>query len=70
MAPGLGLLPGVVVHQHFTERGHIGRLVGAVALNPASLGVGIDENTATVPRCPGVHGEHGRRFRTTGNDRS
>jgi cyanophycinase len=48
MAPGLGLLPGVIVDQHFAERGRIGRLVAAVAQNPRILGVGIDENTAVV----------------------
>jgi cyanophycinase len=46
MAPGLGLLKGVVVDSHFAERGRIGRLLGAVAQNPYNLGVGIDEDTA------------------------
>ena len=48
MAPGLGLLPDVIVDQHFAERGRIGRLLGAVAQNPRILGVGIDEDTAIV----------------------
>jgi cyanophycinase len=48
MAPGLGLIEGVVVDSHFAERGRIGRLLGAVAQNPANLGLGIDENTALV----------------------
>ncbi|MBY0230037.1 MAG: cyanophycinase [Gemmataceae bacterium] len=48
MAPGLGFLPGVIVDQHFAERGRMGRLLSAVAQNPASLGVGIDEDTAIV----------------------
>lgn len=48
MAPGLGLIDNVVLDQHFAERGRIGRLIGAVAQNPRSLGVGIDENTAIV----------------------
>jgi cyanophycinase len=46
MAPGFGFLRGYIVDIHFSERGRIGRLVGAVAQNPAILGVGIDENTA------------------------
>jgi cyanophycinase len=46
MAPGLGLIPGVVIDQHFAERGRIGRLLGAVARNPRLLGIGIDEDTA------------------------
>lgn len=46
MAPGLGLLEGVVVDSHFAERGRFGRLMGAVAQNPHNLGIGIDEDTA------------------------
>ena len=37
MAPGLGLLPNVIIDQHFAERGRIRRLIGAVAQNPANL---------------------------------
>jgi cyanophycinase len=48
MAPGLGLLPGVVVDMHFSERGRMGRLLGAIAQNPRILGVGIDEDTAML----------------------
>lgn len=48
MAPGLGLIPDVIIDQHFAERGRIGRLLGAVAQNPRVLGIGIDENTAIV----------------------
>lgn len=48
MAPGLGFLPGVIIDQHFAERGRIGRLIGAVSQNPRELGIGIDEDTAIV----------------------
>jgi cyanophycinase len=48
MAPGFGLFPGVIVDQHFAQRGRIGRLVAAVAQNPRMLGIGIDEDTAIV----------------------
>ncbi|GGB56930.1 cyanophycinase [Blastomonas aquatica] len=48
MAPGLGLIPDVIIDQHFAERGRIGRLLGAIAHNPRLLGVGIDEDTAIV----------------------
>ena len=48
MAPGLGLISGVIIDQHFMERGRVGRLMGAVAQNPKNLGVGIDEQTAIV----------------------
>jgi len=48
MAPGLGLIRGVIIDQHFAERGRMGRLLGAVAQNPRVLGIGIDEDTAIV----------------------
>lgn len=48
MAPGLGFIGGIIVDQHFMERGRVGRLVGAVAQNPKNLGIGIDERTAIV----------------------
>lgn len=48
MAPGLGLLPNVIIDQHFAERGRIGRLIGAVSQNPRVLGIGIDEDTAII----------------------
>lgn len=61
LAVGMGLWPGAVVDQHFSERGRIGRLLSAVAQNPAVLGVGIDENTAIEvdfgDRCFKVLGE-------------
>jgi cyanophycinase len=50
MSPGLGLLPGVLIDQHFAQRGRFGRLLAAVALNPSYLGLGIDEDTAVVVR--------------------
>ena len=48
LAPGLGLISGVIIDQHFAERGRMGRLLGAVAQNPRLLGIGIDEDTALV----------------------
>ena len=48
MAPGFGLIRGVVIDQHFAERGRLGRLLGGVAKNPRVLGIGIDEDTAIV----------------------
>lgn len=48
MAPGLGLIGGVVIDQHFMERGRVGRLMGVVAQNPKNLGIGIDERTSIV----------------------
>lgn len=48
MAPGLGLINGVVIDSHFAERGRFWRLLRAIARNPKNLGIGIDENTAIV----------------------
>jgi len=48
MEPGMAFLPGVVIDQHFAQRGRIGRLLSAVAQQPVVLGFGIDENTAIV----------------------
>jgi len=46
--PGLELLPGVLIDQHFAERGRVNRLLSAVALAPHELGLGIDEDTAIL----------------------
>lgn len=48
MGEGMGFLPGVVVDQHFAQRGRLGRLLAALLLEPSVLGFGIDENTAMV----------------------
>lgn len=48
MEPGMGFLPGVVIDQHFLQRGRIGRLLSAVTQQQVVLGFGIDENTAVV----------------------
>lgn len=50
MCPGLGLLPNAVVDQHFAQRGRINRLLAALAQNPGTLGIGIDEDTAVLVR--------------------
>ena len=49
-APGLGLMPRMLIDMHFGERGRLPRLLSAVALEPDRLGVGIDENTAIYVR--------------------
>lgn len=48
LAPGLGMLAGVVIDQHFAQRGRLGRLLVAVAQNPGILGLGVDEDTALL----------------------
>jgi cyanophycinase len=45
---GFGLLPDVVIDQHFRNRKRQNRLLGVLKKNPRCLGLGIDENTAVV----------------------
>lgn len=47
-SPGLGLLRDMVIDTHFSERGRLPRLLSAIALDPAQLGIGIDEDTAIL----------------------
>jgi cyanophycinase len=54
LSSGLGLLPGILVDQHFGERNRIGRLLAMVAQSPALLGIGVDEDTAAVIGGDGV----------------
>lgn len=54
MSAGLGLLPGVVIDQHFEQRNRIGRLLALIAQSPALLGMGIDEDTAALVSPAGV----------------
>lgn len=46
LTAGLGLLPGVIIDQHFDQRARYGRLLSLVASSPSLLGMGIDEDTA------------------------
>jgi cyanophycinase len=46
--PGLEFLPGVLIDQHFAQRGRLNRLLSAVAMYPHELGLGIDEDTAIL----------------------
>jgi cyanophycinase len=48
LSAGLGLIEGVIVDQHFEQRGRWGRLLAAVALSPRLLGLGLDEDTAAI----------------------
>ena len=56
--PGLGLLPGVLLDQHFAERGRYPRLMHAVLAQPALLGVGLSEETGLIIR----HGQSAELF--------
>jgi cyanophycinase len=47
---GLGLLPGVMLDQHFLARQRQNRLMAVVLKHPRLLGVGLDENAALLVR--------------------
>lgn len=48
LSAGLGLLPDVVIDQHFDQRGRYGRLLSLVAQSPSLIGMGVDEDTAAL----------------------
>jgi cyanophycinase len=54
LSAGLGLLPGVIIDQHFEQRNRIGRLLALVAQSPSLLGIGVDEDTAGLVTPGGV----------------
>jgi cyanophycinase len=54
IAAGLGMLPGVIVDQHFQQRNRYGRLLSVIAQNPSLLGLGVDEDTAGIVGPDGI----------------
>jgi cyanophycinase len=54
LAAGLGVLPSVIVDQHFQQRNRYGRLLSVIAQNPSLLGLGVDEDTAGVVGPDGI----------------
>jgi cyanophycinase len=48
MAMGLGIIPEVIVDQHFHNRNRMARLLSAVSGYPERLGIGIDEDTCAM----------------------
>ena len=48
LAAGLGILDGLVIDQHFEQRGRFGRLLAVVAQSPALVGMGLDEDTSAI----------------------
>ncbi len=56
MAPGLDLIDGAIIDQHFDQRGRFGRLLCGVTENPGVLGIGIDEDTS-IKIHPDMHFE-------------
>jgi len=57
---GLGLVPGLIIDQHFVARRRMNRLLSAVLDHPDKIGVGIGEATAIVVR--------GKRFAVMGEN--
>ncbi len=45
---GLGIIPEVIVDQHFHNRNRMARLISAIAAHPDRLGIGIDEDTCAM----------------------
>jgi cyanophycinase len=48
LADGLGIIPGLLVDQHFHNRNRMARLLSALAAYPDKLGIGIDEDTCAA----------------------
>jgi cyanophycinase len=45
---GFGLLQDIIIDQHFSQRGRLGRLLSVFAGTPGLIGVGLDEDTAVL----------------------
>jgi cyanophycinase len=45
---GFGLLQDLIIDQHFSQRGRIGRLLSVFAGTPGLIGIGLDEDTAVL----------------------
>lgn len=54
MAMGLGLIPEVIVDQHFHNRNRMSRLLSAISIYPERLGIGIDEDTCAMFERDGI----------------
>lgn len=54
MATGLGILPELIVDQHFHNRNRMGRLLSAIASHPDRIGMGIDEDTCAMVESDGI----------------
>ncbi|HEV7741245.1 MAG TPA: cyanophycinase [Pseudolysinimonas sp.] len=50
LTTGLGMVPGVIIDQHFAQRNRVGRLTEGLAQAGVRTGIGIDEDTALVIR--------------------
>ncbi|MBI3143439.1 MAG: cyanophycinase [Bacteroidetes bacterium] len=48
LGAGLGFIDGVIIDSHFVKRGRFGRLAQSVAGNPATIGLGLGEDTGVL----------------------
>ncbi|NET48173.1 MAG: cyanophycinase [Merismopedia sp. SIO2A8] len=48
LSDGLGIIPEILVDQHFHNRNRMARLMSAIAACPDKLGLGIDEDTCAL----------------------
>jgi cyanophycinase len=48
MTLGLGIIPEVIVDQHFHNRNRMARLMSAISAHPDRLAIGIDEDTCAL----------------------
>jgi cyanophycinase len=48
LTTGLGIIPELLVDQHFHNRNRMARLMSAIAAHPDKLGIGIDEDTCAA----------------------
>lgn len=54
MATGLGIIPELLVDQHFHNRNRMARLMTAISMHPDRLGMGVDEDTCALVEADGV----------------
>ncbi len=54
MAMGLGIIPEVLIDQHFYNRNRLARLLSAISGHPELLGIGIDEDTCAMFESDGM----------------
>ena len=45
---GFGLVQDIIIDQHFSQRGRLGRLLSVFAGTPGLIGIGLDEDTAAL----------------------
>lgn len=54
LATGLGIIPQVLIDQHFHNRNRLARLLSAISGHPQLLGMGIDEDTCAMFESDGI----------------